>query len=98
MDFAIYDIVTTRFVRIMRNGYWQDATYKTEAAAKTAFTRLVKQGKIKPASHAIAPLDIFHQQIEKKETKTNLLSGKTFEQSVNTPLCCDPSSETYWSM
>jgi hypothetical protein len=32
------------------------------------------------------------------ETKKNLLSGKTFTQAKGTPLCCDPSSETYWSM
>ncbi len=35
-----------------------------------------------------------------KRTKivTNLLSGKLARIPVNTPLCCDPSSETYWSM
>jgi hypothetical protein len=33
-----------------------------------------------------------------KVTKVNMMSGKEFEQPINTPLCCDPSSETYWSM
>lgn len=28
----------------------------------------------------------------------NLMSGKEVEISINTPLCCDVSSETYWSM
>lgn len=28
----------------------------------------------------------------------NLMSGKEFEIAEDTPLCCDPSSETYWSM
>ena len=36
--------------------------------------------------------------IEKRVTKRNLMSGKEFTQPANTPLCCDPSSETYWSM
>ena len=27
----------------------------------------------------------------------NLMSGKSVVIDVNTPLCCDPSSETYWS-
>ncbi len=35
-----------------------------------------------------------------KQTKivTNLMSGKLVRIPVNTPNCCDPSSETYWSM
>lgn len=28
----------------------------------------------------------------------NLMSGVEIEIPVNTPRCCDPSSETYWSM
>lgn len=28
----------------------------------------------------------------------NLMSGKEIEIPEDTPLCCDPSSETYWSM
>ena len=28
----------------------------------------------------------------------NLLSKKVIEIEDDTPLCCDPSSETYWSM
>jgi hypothetical protein len=33
-----------------------------------------------------------------KKTVTSLMSGKEIQISVNTPLACDPSSETYWSM
>ena len=32
------------------------------------------------------------------KTVTNLMSGKEIQIPVNTPLACDPSSETYWSM
>lgn len=28
----------------------------------------------------------------------NLMSGIEIEIAADTPLCCDPSSETYWSM
>ena len=45
---------------------------------------------------AIAPAGTFHCSIEKTVTKRNLLSGTEFTQPVNTPLCCDPSSETYF--
>lgn len=35
-----------------------------------------------------------------KVTKTvkNLISGKEMEIPIGTPMCCDPSTETYWSM
>lgn len=33
-----------------------------------------------------------------KKTVTSLMSGKEIEIPVGTPLACDPSSETYWSM
>lgn len=32
------------------------------------------------------------------KTVTSLMSGKPVEIPADTPLCCDPSSETYWSM
>jgi hypothetical protein len=31
-------------------------------------------------------------------TVKNLMTGKDVEIPWDTPLCCDPSSETYWSM
>ena len=37
-------------------------------------------------------------KIEKTTTVKNLMSGKDVVQSVNTPHCCDVSSETYWAM
>jgi hypothetical protein len=32
------------------------------------------------------------------KTVKSLMTGKDVEISEDTPLCCDPSSETYWSM
>ena len=46
---------------------------------------------------AIAEINDFRQNIEKKETRTNIISGKEFEVSVNTPYTQTPESETYWS-
>lgn len=34
----------------------------------------------------------------RKVEKTNLMTGKTYMEAVDTPLCCSPASETYWSM
>lgn len=32
------------------------------------------------------------------KTVTNMMTGKDMEIPVGTPHCCDPSTETYWSM
>jgi len=31
-------------------------------------------------------------------TKTNMMSGKEFQERYDTPYYCSPSSETFWSM
>lgn len=94
MAYVIYNTATTRTVRAKAYG---KEFYDTEAAAKAGLTRLAKAGKIVKEDHAVAELMFFRDNIEKYETVTNLMSGKPVRQSVNTPLCCDPSSETYWS-
>lgn len=105
MSFVIFHKETTCYLRVYRNRYWQDASfYATEQAAKAGLTRAVKWSTQKPGrtvinkdDYAILPHDEF-AKIEKTEVKYNLLSGKAFTQSVNTPACCDPSTETYHSM
>jgi hypothetical protein len=38
------------------------------------------------------------KQVRPKTRKVvNLMSGKTVEIASDTPFCCDPSTETYWS-
>lgn len=37
-------------------------------------------------------------QKPKMKTVRNLMSGKEIEIAEDTPSCCDPSSEAYWSM
>lgn len=39
-----------------------------------------------------------HSLPKPTKTVTNIMSGKEIEIDADTPLCCDPSSETYWSM
>ena len=34
---------------------------------------------------------------EKYKTVTNLMTGKDIVIAADTPRCCDPSSESYWS-
>lgn len=89
--FVIYNKDTTM---IYRNGVTGKTQYETKRGAAIARGRFA----LDPSVWFICDKQAFHMLIEKYETKVNLISGEKFTQSVNTSLCCDPSSETYWSM
>ena len=94
MAYVVYNKETTKTIRAKAYG---KEYYATEAAAKAFLTRMVKMGYRKE-DFAVAEIGDFRANIEKYENVTNLMSGKQVRQSVNTPLSCDVSSETYWSM
>ena len=94
MSYIVYNKETTKTIRAKAYG---KEYYATEAAAKAFLTRMVKMGYRKE-DFAVAEIGDFRANIEKYENVTNLMSGKPVRQSVNTPLSCDVSSETYWSM
>ena len=80
--------------------------YKTMAAAKAGLTRIAKaEGLLKTDPnyaeyrYAIAEVEYFHKNIEKKIQKYSFMDKtKSWMEPVNTPYYCSPSSETYWSM
>jgi uncharacterized protein YkwD len=94
MAYVVYNVGTTQTENEKR---WGRETFKTEAAAKAARTRMIKKSKYDPAQLAVASVAEY-AKIVKTETKINLMTGKEFTQSVNTPRACDPSSELYWSI
>lgn len=94
-NFVIFNKNTTR---IVKERTYSTQYYATEAAAKAAVTRFVKKGICKRDEVEIAEARHFFDFIEKSEIVTNLMSGQQVRQSVNTPHCCDVSSETYWSL
>lgn len=100
MAYVIYNKATTRTVGKVGG-------YKTSAAAARALTLMEKarraSGDHDPANHckvrfAIADVAYFYGHIEKRVTRTNMMTGKDYVESVNTPLHMSPASETYWSM
>ena len=100
MSYVIFEKSTTKIVRIMRNGYWQDARFKSPGAAKAALTRLAKQPGLRPtyaADHDIAEYQEF-LKIEKTEVRNGVgpAHGKQFTVPVNTSWTSGPWSETYW--
>jgi len=94
MSYVVYDVGTTQTVNEKR---WSRETFKTEAAAKAARTRMIKKWKYEPTQLEIAEVAFYTQSIAATVTRTNLMTGNTYQESVNTPMCCSPSSETYWS-
>ena len=81
-------------------------SYKTLAAAKAALTRMSKRYRADMREtandpqfrYAIAEAAYFHSTIEKTRTRTSLMSGEAYTESVNTPAHMSPATETYWSM
>jgi len=99
--YVVYETATSRIVGV------NTTEYSTEAAAKSARTRILKIKKkhrfdsrteYKPEDLAVAEYSYYKANIEQKVQRVNLMTGKPYEESVNTPLCCSPASETYWSM
>lgn len=99
MSYVIYNKETTRFFSIPARsaGCWKDS-WASKGAATRAFNAAVADGKIEADDYAIAEKADFHKNIEKTEIVKSLMNGAEIEQPVNTPRCCDPSSELYWSM
>mgnify|MGYP001556249517 CR=1 FL=1 len=106
MAYVIYNKATTR-IKGRLDGY------KTVSAATAQITRWSKTWFREcytprypevPTSedpvyvYAIAEGEYFRKHIQKTVTKTNMMTGAEYEESVNTPLHMSPSSETYWSM
>ena len=88
--FVVYN--TTNFRRYeTRTG----VSITSEKGAKTLCTKLNrKTGESWAWTTAEGWMDV---KIPTKKVR-NLMSGEEVEISVDTPRCCDPSSETYWSM
>ena len=93
--FVIYNKATTA---IVKERSYSKAYYATEAAAKSAVTRFVKKGIVNKDEVAIADHITYSETIEAQVKRVNMMSGKEYFESVNTPSFCSPSSESYWSM
>jgi hypothetical protein len=71
--------------------------YKSEAAAKACRTRMLKLDNSPFDDNELAVINSATHK-PRKVARTNLMSGQTYMEDVNTPMCCSPSSETYWSL
>ena len=51
-----------------------------------------------PKFLAIAESMDYINNIQQKVERVNLMTGQKYMEDVNTPRCCSPASEAYWSM
>ena len=90
--YYVYNLETSQ---IMKNKKGK-GTWKSLGAAKAFRTRMARMG-YNTDEYGIVDVDLY-SLIEQQVEKTNLMTGKKYRESVNTPLHLSPSSETYWSM
>ena len=78
--------------------------YKTDRRTKEG-RRLVEvkdvaestRAHIESIADSLRKLDFIVEVFETYVTKTNMMSGKEFQERYDTPYYCSTSSETYWS-
>jgi hypothetical protein len=96
--FVIYDVNTKRLA-----GH----PSSTERGAKISRAALMKRDarmaekfgdRWQKADLAVIPQEEYDANIRTTKIVQSLMTGKDVVIDINTPLCCDPSSETYWTM
>lgn len=83
----------TRHYKWARSGCSSRKEFKTFGGCVRAATRLGYE-----VTTTVDPMPEFLANDKKTRIVEVLVGGKLARIGVNTPLCCDPSSETYWSM
>lgn len=86
MYFVVYHIDSARSIK----------TFNTSSAAKRSTTCMNRNAGAQ--KYAFTNDDDYHNNVVKTWRVKNLLTGEDVEVNSNTPRCCDPSSELYWSM
>lgn len=91
-DFTMYiyklDKRTKSGERLVSTTVWRD---RDEAGMKREVSELLTSG--------LYTVDLFRIEFHPTmKTVKNLMTGKDIQIERDTPRCCDPSSELYWSM
>jgi len=80
---------------IVSDGKNRTQTYKTFASARATRTRLCNKSGWSAGELSIVDTKTYQPRTV---TRKNLMSGIEYQEDVNTPLCCSPASETFWSI
>jgi len=85
MEFVVYHKASTKILK----------TFNLKSAAKRSATCLNR--KAGDVYYTYADFDTYERRVVTRKKVKNLMTGEEIEINSNTPHCCDPSSETYWS-
>ena len=104
--FVIYEISTTKLVsRPSKYARMTQKDFNTLSAAKSFLTKWAKGtaracnfDSFSTDTFAIAEITDFKNNIEKQVTRQNLMTGKDYQEPLNTECYMSPSCESYWSM
>lgn len=90
--FVVYNTNTGKIV-----GSKHRKAFKTMSAGKAHLTRMSKMG-YNEAEYDVVASHIYDAFLTRTVTRVNLVTGEEYQEDVNTPRCCSPASEVYWSM
>lgn len=90
--YIVYHIASTQLIK----------EFNSESSAKRSCTCMnrnaLRDKNVTAAPYAYTTYDDYTQNVVYKRKVRSLMTGKEVEIDSNTPRCCDPSSELYWSM
>jgi len=95
MSYVVYRVSDTLVMHPKNDSF--KTSWKSEGAAKAFLTRMVKMG-YERSEYAVAKIQTYGTSIEAQVEKTNMMTGKTYMESINTANYMSPASEAYWSM
>lgn len=86
MMYVVYHKASTQILK----------SFDLESSAKRSATCMNRNaGDVK---YTYADIETYNKRVVYRKTVKSLMTGQDVEIDSDTPLCCDPSSETYWSM
>lgn len=86
MSFVVYHKASTQILK----------EFPLESSAKRSATCMNRNAG--DVYYTYADRETYEKRTVHRRIVQNLMTGKDVEIDSNTPHCCDPSTETYWSM
>lgn len=97
MSYIVYEKCSTKRIDNLRGGPEKES-FKSMASAKAARTRFLKGQTVWGINDILITDNVtFYREIEKDVEVEVLMGDKKTTIKANTPWCCNPASETYWS-
>lgn len=86
MKYVVYHKASTQILK----------SFDLESSAKRSATCMNRNAG--DAKYTYADYETYKNRVVHRKTVKSLMTGQEVEIDSDTPHCCDPSTETYWSM